>query len=129
MQATTAIPQAIEAAAFLSARGIFDPDTAQIAAANEALIAAQAVVETGARRLIGARTVVFATQVRGARFWFPVCPIVSITSVSWSQDGQSFETLDPTGWWVEDRVDEPSLTVGDLDAGVRFRSAHACVGL
>jgi hypothetical protein len=121
MELITAVPQALEARAFLTTRGVFDPDLSQITAADEALRAAQAVVETGTRRLIGARQMGFSTHVAGARWWFPVCPIAAVTAVTWSQDGRVFSPLGAEAYFLEDGKDEPVLNVAGLACGVRLK--------
>jgi uncharacterized phiE125 gp8 family phage protein len=110
MRVTEAVPQAVSAIEFLSARGIYEPDVAQIAAANAVLTAAQAVVETASRRMLGVRAVQWHERAwHGQRLWLPVAPVTSVSVVEWSYQGGDFAALPTSEYWLENGFDAPQV--------------------
>lgn len=117
MKPLEAIPQAVSAAVFKAARHITEND--DDTRINGYLQAAQAVVEDATRRPLGARSVAFQERVVGsARWWFPVCPVASLTAVAWQGEDGGWTALDQTLVRLEMPDDEPQLVFpsGFLDA-------------
>ncbi len=125
MLATGAIPAAVTVAEFKRAVHIVEGVTDDDVLIAALLAAAQAVVETGARRLLTPRGVQF--QYRGAwaqRWWAPVAPVTAVSEVAWQDAAGAWTPLAPGSWRLEMPHDEPQLVYSDAAfAGVTDQAA------
>lgn len=74
------------------------------------LLEAQLTVETATRRPMLARSVKFEMRASGyARWWFPVCPVIEVTSIKWQQADGTWADLPASAARLEMADDEPQL--------------------
>lgn len=108
MKALTAIPQAVSLEEYKRAVHILDEDDNTLFTAY--LKAGQEVVEDGSRRPMLPRSVKFDARLVGAsRWWFPVCPVASLTALSWRDSSGAVQALDVASVQMEMADDEPQL--------------------
>lgn len=109
MQVIGAIPQAVSLGAFKRAVVLAEDDTDQDDALTAYLLAAQDVVEAGARRAMTPRQVEFTTWTGlGLRWWVPVAPVSAVTAVAYD-NGIGWTDVPATAWRLVMGHDEPQL--------------------
>lgn len=76
------------------------------------LLTAQEVIETATRRPMLERSVEFQCRATGwRRWWFPVAPAATLTSIAWQNDAGTWVDLGTSGTRIEQAFDEPQLIV------------------
>lgn len=111
----------VSVVAFKRAIGIFDEDTDQDAAFEAYLGAAQAFVETAARRPLSLREVAFSVDgCHWLKWWFPVAPVAQILQLADVSNGSEV-VIDPQVYYLESAFDEPRLCLRSAIDGTSFR--------
>lgn len=125
MRTVGAVAQAVDTVAFKRAVHIIEGVTDDDARIEQLLRSAQATVETATRRPMTARDVVIEARGKAlARWWFPVCPVVSVAAVSLQAGDGTFAALDASAWRIDRAGDEPHLVFAD---GWFDGAAHAAL--
>lgn len=126
MQDLGEVAQAVSRVDYKRAVHILDDDSDDDLLFDGLLQAAQAVVETAARRLMVPRSVAFDARAVGAgRWWFPVAPVSEVTAIEW-RAGDGWAALDLAGVRLEQGHGEPQLVFADgffagVDDGAELR--------
>ena len=110
MRALEAIPQAVQTADYKRSVHLLPQDVDDDVLFDSYLRAAQEVVEAGTRRPMSPRSVEFQERLIGsARWWFPVCPVIALTSVSYTGADGAEVPLDLYDIRLEMPHNEPQL--------------------
>lgn len=109
-----AIPAVVTVEAYKASRHIVPEDDADDQLIEGLLISAQALVESAANRPLSTRTAIINCRATGfSRWWFPVCPVQTVTAVRWQAAGGTWSDLDVSAAWIECGDDQPQLVIPD----------------
>lgn len=107
MKALEPVALAVTVEEVMQSLHLDDADAANIASC---ITDAQAVVERATRRPMTRRSVEFQARHTGwLRWWVPVAPLASLTSIAWQNDAGAWVDLGLTGVRLEQAFDEPQL--------------------
>lgn len=110
MKALEAPPQAVDLADYKRSVHILPEDNFDDVLFTSYLMAAQSVVETGTRRPMSPRSVQIRARLVGvSRWWMPVCPVISLTTVSYTSADGTQVAVDLANIRLEMADDEPQI--------------------
>ncbi|TMV84475.1 hypothetical protein FGG78_21700 [Thioclava sp. BHET1] len=112
MQIVGDVGQAVSLEEFKRAVHLLEDDSDDDLRITACLLAAQEVVETATRRPMLPRNVTFTiTAGPWLRWWFPVCPVVQITGLTWLAPDGTETALDLAGTVLRNPGEEPQLQI------------------